>query len=274
LPWPDEQTPTFPEKTPTLWVCGDRHQDELRDRAVSFGLPPEAVRLNAPPDNAYSGVDLDDPDNVLLMRRIIENERPAIVFIDTVWRSTRRRMYREDEVNALFNPIIEIAQQTGTAFLGLMHLSKDHETLGRRLEGLARSVLKLTRPDPEGQPDRRKLTCMGNHKEPAPLGLTMHDRGCTFDSNPPEEPTRNVGGRPNVAQDKATRFIRDELATQNDQLWTELRDKWTARGGKKSTFSNAVDALRDGGELTTDGGEGTGKRMVLHFNTEHQSKHE
>ncbi len=47
LPWPDNQPPTFPKGTTTLWVCGDRHQDELRERAAAFGLPPEAVRLNA-----------------------------------------------------------------------------------------------------------------------------------------------------------------------------------------------------------------------------------
>jgi AAA domain len=29
LPWPDGQTPTLPAGTATLWVCGDRHQDEL-----------------------------------------------------------------------------------------------------------------------------------------------------------------------------------------------------------------------------------------------------
>ena len=48
-PWPDGQTPTFPARTPTLWICGDRHQDELRDLRTAFGLPPEAVRLNALP---------------------------------------------------------------------------------------------------------------------------------------------------------------------------------------------------------------------------------
>ena len=47
LPWPDNQPPTFPKGTTTLWVCGDRHQDELRERAAAFGLPPEAVRLDA-----------------------------------------------------------------------------------------------------------------------------------------------------------------------------------------------------------------------------------
>ena len=31
--WPDSQPATFPVGTTTLWVCGDRHQDELRELA-------------------------------------------------------------------------------------------------------------------------------------------------------------------------------------------------------------------------------------------------
>ncbi len=182
--WPDGQPATFPEKTPTLWVCGDRHQDELRDRAAAFGLPPEAVRLNALPNEPYGGWDLDNPDNVELLRELVENERPGLAIIDTVWRATRRRLSRENEVNELMDPIISIAQKCDVSILGLMHLSKDAETLGRRLEGLARAILKLFKPDP-GQPDRRRLEVIGNFKEPPPLGVTIRDGGCDFDSNPP-----------------------------------------------------------------------------------------
>ena len=66
----------FPEETTTLWVCGDRHQDELRERAAAFGLPPEAVRLNALPNNPYGGWDLDDPDNVKLLGDLVASEQP------------------------------------------------------------------------------------------------------------------------------------------------------------------------------------------------------
>ena len=167
-PWPDGQPATFPERTPTLWVCGDRHQDELRDRAAAFGLPPEAVRLNALPDEPYGGWDLDNPDNVEAAPRTGgERDAPALAIIDTVWRATRRRLSRENEVNELMDPIISIAQECDVSILGLMHLSKDAETLGRRLEGLARAILKLFKPDP-GQPDRRRLEVIGNFKEPPP----------------------------------------------------------------------------------------------------------
>jgi hypothetical protein len=180
-PWPDGQAPTFPVGTRTLWICGDRHQDELRERAAAFGLPPEAILLNAAPDEPYSGWDLDDEDNVEALRERVQIEGPGLTIVDTVWRATRRQLNRGEEVNELVNPLITIAQDHDTTFLGLMHLSKDAETLGRRLEGLARAILKLFKPDP-GQPDRRKLIVTGNFKEPAPLGVTLRDDGCDFDS--------------------------------------------------------------------------------------------
>ena len=197
LPWPDNQPATFPTGTTTLWVCGDRHQDELRERAAAFGLPPDAVRLNALPGNPYGGWDLDDPDNVKLLNDLVASERPGLAFIDTVWRATRRRLNKEDEVNAPMTPIVSIAQSCDVSIMGLMHLSKDQDTLGRRLEGLARGIMKMFKPDP-AQPDRRRLEVTGNFKEPPPLGVTLHDSGCDFDFDPPKEPTKNAGGRPSA----------------------------------------------------------------------------
>ena len=266
LPWPDGQAPTFPAGTTTLWVCGDRHQDELRERAAAFGLPPEAVRLNALPDNPYGGWDLDDPNNVTLLADVVLSERPGIVFIDTVWRATRRRLNKEDEVNAIMTPIVSIAQSCDVAIMGLMHLSKDQDTLGRRLEGLARGIMKMFKPDP-GQPDRRKLIVTGNFKEPPPLGVTIRDGGCDFDFTPPEEPVKNAGGRPSAERETACRFIRDALAAQNDLIGNNVFIECEKKTGvSRQTFWRAVEDMSGNGELTTDGGRGTGKQMVLHLN--------
>ena len=208
--WPDGQKSTFPAGTPTLWVCGDRHQDELRDLANEYSLSHEAVRLNALPQEPWGGWDLDNPDNVKLLRELVENERPGLTFIDTVWRATRRRLNREDEVNTIMTPIVTIAQECDASIMGLMHLSKDMDTLGRRLEGLSRGIVKMFRPDPS-QPNRRRLEVAGNFKEPPPLGVTLRDGGCDFDSNPPSEPARNPGGRAPEKLDKAIAFLNKEL---------------------------------------------------------------
>jgi len=250
LPWPDGQPATFPAETTTLWVCGDRHQDELRERAAAFGLPPEAVRLNALPSEPWGGWDLDKPDNLDLLRELIETEHPGLVFIDTVWRATRRRLNREDEVNAIMTPIVSIAQECDVSILGLMHLSKDQDTLGRRLEGLARGIMKMFKTDP-AKPDRRRLEVIGNFKEPPPLGVTIRDGGCDFDFNPPAEPARNPGGRPPVKCDKAIAFLTEKL-TGGDRKACDLVNEWLALGESKSPFFDAKKAMEEDGRLVVD----------------------
>jgi hypothetical protein len=268
LPWPDGQPPTFPAGTKTLWVCGDRHQDELREYAASFGLPPEALLLNASPNEPYGGWDLDNTDNVKALRDRVQAEKPGLGIIDTVWRATRRRLNREDEVNELMDPLISMAQDCDTALLGLMHLSKDNDTLGRRLEGLARGILKLFKLDPD-QPNRRRLEVSGNFKEPPPLGVTLRDGGCDFDTNPPDEAAKNPGGRPAVGRESACRFIRDALGAQNDLIGNDVFIECEKKSGvSRQTFWRAVDGMREAGELTTEGGRGMGKQMVLHLSVQ------
>jgi len=258
--WPDGQKPTFPAGTPTLWVCGDRHQEELRDLANEYGLSHEAVRLNALPQEPWGGWDLDNPDNVKLLRELIESERPGLTFIDTVWRATRRRLNREDEVNMIMTPIVTIAQECDAAIMGLMHLSKDMDTLGRRLEGLSRGIMKMFRPDP-GQPNRRRLEVTGNFKEPPPLGVTLRDGGCDFDSNPPSESARNPGGRAPEKLDKAIAFLNKELG-QGDRLTSELVSEWEALGEAKATFFNARKKMVEDGLVVVDD---SGKRQICHL---------
>jgi len=57
----------------------------------------------------------------------------------------------------IIGPLMDLAASSGVAFIGLTHLSKDKEALGSRIVEKARVVAKMTQPDPEGQPNRRKL---------------------------------------------------------------------------------------------------------------------
>jgi hypothetical protein len=265
--WPDGQAPTFPAGTKTLWVPGDRHQRELKALARAYGLPPEAVLLNTSPEDLHGGWDLDEPETVEGLRRRVEAERPGLVFIDTVWRSTRRKLYREDEVNRLMDPILTIAQECDTAIVGMMHASKDGETLGRRLEGLARCVIKLARPDPDGQPDRRKLWVdRASFLEPPPLGVTIGPDGCDFNHEPPREAeSSGLAGRPSKERDEAKQFIRGVLAERDGRTGNELASQWEESGkGSGKTLWRAADEMERDGEIRTEGGRGTGKQKTLH----------
>lgn len=246
-PWPDGQPPSFPVGTPTLWVPGDRHHSELADLTTQFGLPPEAVLFNADPDSPYGGWDLDDAENVEGLRRRIEAFRPGLVFVDTVWKTTRANLCSMRDVNTVIDPIISIAQETDTAIIGMMHLSAGGETLGRRLEGIARAVIKMDRPDPEGQPDRRKLWVDRANFKPAPaLGVTIQDGPCAFDHSPPSAsfveaaPARR--GRKPERQAECEAWLADRLAAPSRV--SEVRREAEAEPRKFAT--KTLYAARDG----------------------------
>jgi hypothetical protein len=251
LLFPDEAELILPAKTITLWVCGDRHHDELKERARLFGLPDEAISFCAWPENPYGNCSLDDDDTIKLMEHYVVNEHPGIIFIDTIWRATARRMKVEEEVNALFDPIIEIAQKTNATIFCASHLSKDGDTLGRRLEAVARSVMKLYKPDPGNQPDRRKLTTMGNSKQPDDLGMTIHEDRIDFDHSPPKEPQPEAParrGRPKSASGKARDFLCEALQG-GPQVYADLLKRWLAMDGAERTLGRVKQEMIEAGML-------------------------
>jgi hypothetical protein len=248
LPFPDEQEPALPERTITLWVCGDRHHQELKKMAGEYGVPDEAVRFCARPETprTYS---LDDEDTMRLMAHYADIERPGLIFIDTVWRATHKQMKIEEDVNALFDPILDIAEKTGCTVFCASHLSKDGDTLGRRPEGAVRSIMKLYYPDPDGQKYRRRLTTRGNFEEPPDFGLTLHTDHIDFDHDPPKEPEpEREFGRPPSRLIEACQFIAEKLRA-GEQQSTDVMDEWEDRGGSKRTLDRARDKMVKKGEM-------------------------
>lgn len=187
--WPDGGRNPFPAGTTTLWVPGDRHYPQLIELAERYGLPGAAMLFNAPPGEPTTGLDLDDEENLDRLERTVRSRSPGLVIVDTVGMTTERNLGRPEDARAYFSPLMEIAGATGVSFLLLTHLSKEAQALGRRIVGASRVVWKLTQPDPEGQPDRRKLWVDKSYSTiPAPLGMTITEAGATFDATPPAEP--------------------------------------------------------------------------------------
>jgi hypothetical protein len=261
LPWPDGQPNPFPPETRTLWVQGDRAFHEMLEAARAFGLPDEAVALGSSPDDPTGSLDLDDPEALEALAERIQAAGPALVAIDTVGMTTSRDLCRTDDSRAFFGPIMDLASSTGVAILGLTHLSRDKEALGRRIVEKARVVVKMTKPDPEGQPNRRKLwvdkTAAVN---PPALGISMGDAGNEYDFTPPTEPEPDRGGRPPEKRDKARQFIIDALTRRNDRKARELCGEWEQSGENEKAFWGARDLMVKAGELTCEG-----KPYILHL---------
>src|SRR4051794_31782310 len=103
--------------------------------------------------------------------------------------TSSRNLCRSEEARAYFAPIMESAGKSGVPFLALTHLNANKEALGRRIVEKARVVIKMTAPDPEGQPNRRRLWVDKSAViKPPPLGITMGDAGNDYDFAPPSEP--------------------------------------------------------------------------------------
>ncbi len=263
MPWPDGQPTGLPEGTRTLWVQGDRAFHEMLEAARAFGLPDDAVALGSSPEDPTGSLDLDDPETLDALAARIQAAAPALVVIDTVGMTTSRNLCKPEDARAFFGPLMEQAASSGVAFLGLTHLSIAKEALGRRIVEKARVVVKMTKPDPEGQPNRRKLwvdkTAAVN---PPALGITMRDSGNDYDFNPPAEAEPNRGGRPPEKREKARQFIIDALTRENDRKATDLCHEWEQAGEKAKAFWGARDAMVTAGELTSQG-----KPFILHLIT-------
>jgi hypothetical protein len=183
-----------------------------------FDFLPEAIVLNSRRSNPYAGTNLDTIEDLGSLERRIRRIQPAFVFVDTCGSATDRNTTRPEEAKLFFKPLAEIATRCNTSIILVTHLNKGGEALGRRIVGACRQVIKLDCPDPDGEPNRRKLWVdKTNAKKPAALGVTMGDCGNEYDEAPPgsgaamDEPGRNQQqrrpGRPSFIESDKTWLI-------------------------------------------------------------------
>lgn len=246
LPWPDNQACELPERTRTLWVQGDQAFPEMLHAARDFGLPDEAVALGASPEDPTGGLELDDPAALDALAGRVRAAAPALVVLDTVGMVTGRDLTRPEEARAFFAPVIELARETGVAFLGLTHLNRDGKALGRRIVEKARVVVMMTCPDPEGQPNRRRLWVDKSAVvKPPPLGVTMGTDGNAYDFAPPATPEPIAPARPGPAPAKETAarlWLAEHLAAGPARV-AEIIDAAEKAGHAKATVYRARTAL-------------------------------
>jgi hypothetical protein len=262
--WPDGQENGLPPRTRTLWVPGDRHFSQLLELAAQYGIPDEAMLFNAPVSDPTGGLDLDDPAEHAALEGRIEAERPGLVIIDTVGMTTSRNLCRPEDAREYFGPLMDMARATGVPCLCLTHLSRDGQALGRRINGACRVVWKMTDPDPDGQPNRRRVEVDKTFSEKPPaLGMTIRSGGCTFDFSPPSAPEPSKGGRPPSKRGEAEAFILEALVAGVARIGNDLADEWAGKGESKKTFWRAVDDMAKEGVVTIDGGPGTRRQKTL-----------
>lgn len=189
LPWPDGTPMTCPDGSVALWVPADNQHPEIGTFPDQYGFPAEALFLNATRRNPFVGTMLDAPDDLKDFEARIARIKPAFVFIDTSLNATDRSAHKPEDAKAFFKPLQEIAGRCQTAIVCVTHLNAGGKPLGRRITGQGRVVIQLERPDPDGQPNRRKLWVTKTMAmTPPALGVTMGAGGNEYDLDPPVAP--------------------------------------------------------------------------------------
>ena len=131
------------------------------------------------------------------------------------------------------------------ALLGQTHLSANKEALGRRIVEKARVVIKMTQPDPEGQPNRRRLWVDKTAVvKPPALGITMSTAGNDCDFEPPKEPdpvSKKRGPSPEKLEECKT-WLAAQLTPNPDRV-SVVRKAADQAGHAAGTLYAARDAL-------------------------------
>jgi hypothetical protein len=251
LDYPDGQSATFPEKTPTLWICADGHQAEIMESLPDMGLPDEAIIFTGPRSDPYANVELDDPETFEAIDRAITIHKPGLVFVDTLTTATTRDLCDQRTIAALKAPLLELCQRHRTTIGLSLHLSREGQALGRRVKSITRALLHLECPDP-AHSDRLKLWVEKSYdRKPRAMGVTIKGDGNAYDFNPPVKPDPPKGGRPPEKLDKAIAFLEAELSG-GDQKGCELISRWEGLGENKGTLFNAKQKMADEGRLVVD----------------------
>jgi hypothetical protein len=215
LPWPDGAEQTLPAGSLALWVMSDNHHDEMVNLSQAFGIK-DSIRINASKSDPFGGVTLDDAAELCNLEGRIKAVKPILVIVDTVGNATDKNLSKQEDAKAFYQPLQVIARKHRVAIICATHLNAAGAVLGRRALEKVRLAIKMERPSPEAEPNRRRLQVVkSNSKYPSVLGVTMGDHGNDYDTNPPSpggEPGRSKPG-PNAARlQECSEWLNDYLS--------------------------------------------------------------
>ncbi len=242
LPWPDGAEMTLPPDAKFLWVAADNQWREIGYIPIEFGIPDDSVVVNAPEDDPFSGAMLEDAEDLEDLEARIEDEKPAVVVIDTITNTGDYQAQDARDARRQYKPLQEIATKYQIAIICVTHLNVSGKVLGRRAVDKCRVVIQLDRPDPEGQPNRRKLYVPKSRAlPPPPLGVTMGADGNEYDGSPPSAPSASAG-RPSQAVESCKDWLRGQLCG-GPRAVVDLRNAADEAGIAAGTLYRARDSL-------------------------------
>jgi hypothetical protein len=208
--------------------------------------------LNAMKSNPFAGTMLDSEEDLKDFEARIARVRPALVFVDTTLKATDRTAHKPEDAKAFFTPLQHIAQRQQTLLMCVTHTNVNGKPLGRRIEGAGRVVMMLECPNPEGEPDRRKLYVKKSYSlYPPALGVTMGDHGNEYDTSPPEAAPDTAAQGKTSRVDEVIAWLQEYLAVGPARVH-QIRTDAEAKGFSTKTLYKAKDKMILG-EYEADG---------------------
>jgi hypothetical protein len=244
LPWPDGRPILdLPRDFRVLWVVSDNVHDEISSLCKAFDVV-ENVFINASKSDPFGGIMLDDKEALGFLEARIKVVKASWVVVDTVGNATDRDLCRQEEAKLFYQPLQIIARRCDVPLFCVTHLNREGAVLGRRAREKVRVVIQLEMPDPNSQPNRRRLWVdKSNAKRPAHLGVTMGEGGNEYDDKPPTKPESDSRPGPvPVKMNACMEWLREHLGHTPKRV-SVVRDAAAKAGFSASVLYKAKDAL-------------------------------
>ena len=247
---------TFPDGTPApegsvvILANEDSPEDTIRPRLDDLG--GDASRVFAITSTGYTTFSLEH-DLPALAEAITARDDTRLVVIDplSAYIGMKLDTWRDNQVRAVLEPVVSLAERTGVAILGLMHMTKDEKrrALGRivgsgAFGAVARAAYLVER---EPETGRRLFACakLSIGPKPPTLAYTIQDLGnyrarLVWDPTPlPLDADQVLSGSNDTGEEThdATKLLRDLLGNGEARLVKDVM-----RVGQENGFS--WDALK------------------------------
>ncbi len=245
--WPDGGV--APQGDVLLLAVEDGLADTIRPRLDALHADVSRIYVV---DGVYDGGESKHftlADNLDELEQTVKGKGVRLVVIDPVnaYLGSSINSWKDDNVRTALTPLAQMAERTGTAIVGIMHLSKNEEraVLNRVLGSIgfvavARVVMHAKQG--ENGDNRRTLSVLKNNLAPKAPDLLYRIVDGRLVWECPEPGSIPRAGRSATARDRAKRFLQLKLA-DGPRLVATVELEAELEGVSQSALRKAREAL-------------------------------
>ena len=240
LRWPDGTKTGVDCDAKLLIVASDSHWDQIAETSVAFGIPEQNVIFTGPENDPYSFTDIDDPGTLAVIRLRLQQEKVAMVVVDTLMAASSRPLVDPQEVAKIARPLRELSREFGVPIVMVGHLNKDGETYGRSIGRTCDHVIRMEVDEADEQAITiRSVKARWNRFELPTLVGRQGECGWEYSmAGSDAGDTKQAKGRAG-----AEVLIIDYLKRHGKTAWSEIQDEIQEQGSSKSAIDRALKNL-------------------------------